>query len=1044
MPRRRKPTPPTSAPRRPARFESLEPRLLLDGADPQPAAPSDLAVAAAGYGWVDLAWQDHADNETGYRIDRVQVDGLAAGDWQELDVVGPNVTRWRDADIYRGVTYAYRVAAVGEASFSAPTDPVEAVGAWPFVPVALGLPLVEGGEVAWADFDGDGDQDVVLTGAGRYGDIAEIYRNDGGVFLGAPGALPAVSNSAAAWGDYDADGDLDLVLNGQGAGFHAAVFRNDGGHFMDLDLPLTGGAWGDVAWVDYDADGDLDAVLFGSSGADATVEVCRNEGGGFSILPSVLPAVLNAAVAWGDYDADGDADALVTGRIGADNIARIYRNNGGGAFVDIGADLEGARDGSAEWGDFDGDGDLDALVAGRTVRGQYARVYENRRGTFRPLASPPDGIPAQNARWADYDTDGDLDILAHTSVTDLRLWVYDGTSYAQHYALPASEGAWGDFNGDGYPDVSAPEAGPDAAQTLVYRNVQMPSAVLTAGRRTWQFDTLDGGRATVRLSGPGRAELRKDPFGELDLASIVLYGTTEASSLTVTVNRARSTVTAGDLSVYGSVRDLAAKALAVSGSVTITGLARRVHLAGLADDHRLEINTYHRPVGPRDKVYLTLGCVADAAIETNGMPIAALKVVEWLDAGGDDVIHAPWIGTLTATGRRARPAYGIDGSAGDFEAGLSLTGAARNGRAIGGARVSGAVAGAWDLTAETVGYVGAVRAGAADGWDLAAPAVRVVGVTVGGDLVGQLEAFRFGWITARGGVSASISATGATRGGVSIGRFTGGTVHDTELVVAGGISSVRVAEWLEVDGGIDDRPDRINAAWVSYLRTVGRRARPASGIEAADGDFEAALDLDVTAAPKARRYALYSANIRGTVRQAVWDLLGRAGTLRVRGDWADSTCYVDGPVGRVVVLGTAESSRIACSGRINAILLGASVGSDFLVGVSGPVDPDTVGLYDVDVASRIGSIRVQGWRLPRDQAGRRFVLDTQFVAASVGTVVLTNAAGVDSYEFILLGGQGHIRSLRHFDRTDRDQSFTWRPGRPYPDQWLGATPWDVL
>src|SRR5512137_2568672 len=66
--------------------------------------------------------------------------------------------------------------------------------------------------VVWGDYDGDGDQDVLVAGSGSH-DIAfsTIYKNTGGTFRDSGIVLLGLSRASAAWGDFDGDGDLDLA-----------------------------------------------------------------------------------------------------------------------------------------------------------------------------------------------------------------------------------------------------------------------------------------------------------------------------------------------------------------------------------------------------------------------------------------------------------------------------------------------------------------------------------------------------------------------------------------------------------------------------------------------------------------------------------------------------------------------------------------------------------------------------------------------------------------------------------------------------------------
>ena len=129
--------------------------------------------------------------------------------------------------------------------------------------------------LSWADFDGDGDQDLFVANF----DVENVlYRNDG-----AGGLEPVTGNRIVdevggaskghAWGDYDLDGDLDLfVANGTYApDMRNFIYLNDGaGHFtrehrgeFTAHADTSAGA----AWADYDLDGDLDVYVanWGSS-----------------------------------------------------------------------------------------------------------------------------------------------------------------------------------------------------------------------------------------------------------------------------------------------------------------------------------------------------------------------------------------------------------------------------------------------------------------------------------------------------------------------------------------------------------------------------------------------------------------------------------------------------------------------------------------------------------------------------------------------------------------------------------------------------------
>ena len=51
-----------------------------------------------------------------------------------------------------------------------------------FTDINAGLPGVSQSSVAWADYDEDGDLDMLLTGLSGSSPISRVYRNTGGVF----------------------------------------------------------------------------------------------------------------------------------------------------------------------------------------------------------------------------------------------------------------------------------------------------------------------------------------------------------------------------------------------------------------------------------------------------------------------------------------------------------------------------------------------------------------------------------------------------------------------------------------------------------------------------------------------------------------------------------------------------------------------------------------------------------------------------------------------------------------------------------------------
>lgn len=296
--------------------------------------------------------------------------------------------------------------------------------------VDLVIRNIRQGVAKWVDYDNDGDPDIFLSGLAVISvtndldveqPVTEIFRNDAGSAFTPQQqfGFEGVYAGAADWADYDADGDLDLLLSGDnGSGRIAYIYRNDGGTYTRLSTSLPGVTEGSVAWGDYDADGDLDIVLTGMSDDGPITKVFQNiDLETFTEVDSILPGVFLSEAAWGDYDGDDDLDLLISGGVLDPNLARgaayVYRNDNG-AFVDAEVELPGIYAGSAQWGDWDGDRDLDIMVMGtlRTLdeEGQISAVYRNARGNFAEVFQIR-GVLFGHAKWYDYNDGGLLDLL---------------------------------------------------------------------------------------------------------------------------------------------------------------------------------------------------------------------------------------------------------------------------------------------------------------------------------------------------------------------------------------------------------------------------------------------------------------------------------------------------------------------------------------------------------------------------------------------------------------------------------------------------------
>jgi hypothetical protein len=235
---------------------------------------------------------------------------------------------------------------------------------------------------------------------GLIGDTNVLYRNNGdGTFTDVsersgilkPG--PRYSITSVSY-DFDNDGwpDIYVAVDSQPSIFFK---NNHDGTFTDLAV-FNGVAYSDngheqagmgLAIADYDCDGSFD--IFKTNFADDTCNLYHNNGDGSftDVTFASGVGINNQYVAWGcaflDYDNDGWADLMqinghVYPQIDGHAIGQTYKNprlvyrnmgpvNGVVRFTDVSAQMgpgisEKYSSRGAAFGDYDNDGDIDAVV----------------------------------------------------------------------------------------------------------------------------------------------------------------------------------------------------------------------------------------------------------------------------------------------------------------------------------------------------------------------------------------------------------------------------------------------------------------------------------------------------------------------------------------------------------------------------------------------------------------------------------------------------------------------------------------------------------
>ena len=311
-----------------------------------------------------------------------------------------------------------------------------------------GIPPLRDGAHAGADFDGDGDEDVFVSGRAEDGTLhtvlykflrrrvvqlgplakPEVYAD----YQQVPFFKTSVMKGSVTWHDMNGDSRPDLVVTGLSISGYTSdneeilapttsIYLNEGSEDFGIvpNHGLPGVYNSKVAAGDFNGDGFQDLVIGGQSATGPVLNVWLGDRlqrfvSGPTSFSGVQPSSISAA----DIDRDNDLDFIVAGVDAVGNASiKLFVNDGNAQFTEAETSLPNLFFGGTAFGDVDFDGDPDLLINGGHLdpvfmRGETSLLINDGAGHFSKAQTNFKGLYGGGVSLIDLDRDTDADVFS--------------------------------------------------------------------------------------------------------------------------------------------------------------------------------------------------------------------------------------------------------------------------------------------------------------------------------------------------------------------------------------------------------------------------------------------------------------------------------------------------------------------------------------------------------------------------------------------------------------------------------------------------------
>jgi len=345
---------------------------------------------------------------------------------------------------------------------------------------ALDRPYHSGGTLAFTDVDNNGWDDLVILDEGHV--VVVEYQGPEGFHAAEVTSVGSSLQWGACVGDLDNSGSKDLISGGSYDGVHFVRMAPDGGGPLE-DLDNGAMFMQACTMVDLDGDGVLDLFACHDDGLsrlwkggqmetptpdDSLIPLTEYDPGDYPFTDHSG----NYGVVTADVNGDGHTDIyiakcrqFIVDPFDPRRVNQLWMSDGNGGWTEEAASrglVLNKQSWTADFGDIDNDGDLDALITNHSS--PMALLENDGTGHFTDITSAS-GLEVVGfflqAKLADLNNDGFLDLLTTGGTNAQRFFLGNGDGTFSPSAWPFGDAdamlsfALGDVGRDGTLDVYA-------------------------------------------------------------------------------------------------------------------------------------------------------------------------------------------------------------------------------------------------------------------------------------------------------------------------------------------------------------------------------------------------------------------------------------------------------------------------------------------------------------------------------------------------------------------------------------------------------------